>query len=100
MSTGRVAGKVKFFDSGKGYGFITPVDGSADVFVHYSEIKLDGFKTLNQEEDVEYRLNMDEDRGGKLFATEVTGVHGGQLLGQQTRQRSDRGNNRYDDAPY
>jgi hypothetical protein len=43
---------------------------------------------------------MDEERGGKLFATEVTGVAGGQLLGQQTRQRSDRGNNRYDDAPY
>jgi CspA family cold shock protein len=43
MSTGTV----KWFDAGKGYGFITPEDGSKDLFVHHSEIQTDGYATLN-----------------------------------------------------
>ncbi|MBI5022242.1 MAG: cold-shock protein [Ignavibacteriales bacterium] len=53
MSTG----KVKWFDGKKGFGFITPTDGSADVFVHFSAIKSDNeFKTLKEGMMVEYEL--------------------------------------------
>lgn len=47
-------GTVKFFSAGKGYGFINPDDGSDDVFVHYSVIQADGFKTLDEGDKVEY----------------------------------------------
>ena len=46
-------GKVKWFNDAKGYGFITHEDGR-DVFVHYSAIEGDGFRTLIQGQDVEY----------------------------------------------
>lgn len=49
-------GKVKWFSSEKGYGFITPDDGSKDVFVHHSSIKMDGFKTLAEEQVVEFEV--------------------------------------------
>ncbi|HEV3472752.1 MAG TPA: cold-shock protein [Actinomycetota bacterium] len=39
-------GTVKWFNEAKGYGFITPEDGSKDLFVHFSNIEADGFKTL------------------------------------------------------
>ena len=39
-------GTVKWFNEAKGYGFITPEDGSKDLFVHFSNIESDGFKTL------------------------------------------------------
>ena len=47
-------GTVKWFNSDKGYGFIAPDDGSADVFVHHSTIKIDGFRTLQENQRVEY----------------------------------------------
>lgn len=46
-------GKVKWFNDAKGYGFITHADGR-DVFVHYSSIEGDGFRTLNPGQEVEY----------------------------------------------
>ena len=53
-------GKVKTFNEKKGYGFITPTDGSPDVFVHFSNIYGDGFKTLNQGDMVEYGVQETE----------------------------------------
>lgn len=47
-------GTVKWFDESKGFGFITPKDGSADVFVHYSAIVSAGYKSLADGQEVEY----------------------------------------------
>lgn len=47
-------GKVKWFNVQKGYGFITPDDGSTDVFVHYTAVDCKGFKNLKEGDAVEY----------------------------------------------
>ena len=47
-------GIVKWFSEQKGYGFITPDDGARDLFVHYSNIDIDGFKTLRDGQKVEF----------------------------------------------
>ena len=47
-------GTVKWFDESKGFGFITPADGSKDVFVHFSAIQSDGFRTLAEGQEVTY----------------------------------------------
>jgi len=49
-------GKVKWFSNKKGYGFIQSEEGK-DIFVHYSAIKEDGYRSLTQGQDVEYELS-------------------------------------------
>lgn len=49
-------GTVKWFNAEKGYGFIAPDQGGADVFVHYSEIQGSGFRTLEENQHVEFEL--------------------------------------------
>jgi CspA family cold shock protein len=51
----RVIGKVKWFNASKGYGFIERSDGP-DVFVHYSAIQSEGFRTLDEGQEVEFSI--------------------------------------------
>jgi cold shock protein len=53
---GMPQGTVKWFDEGKGYGFITPDDGSEDLFVHHTGIAGSGFKSLEEGESVSYEV--------------------------------------------
>jgi CspA family cold shock protein len=59
-----VRGKVKWFNDQKGYGFIAKDDGSGDVFVHFSVIQGEGFKTLAEGDSVEFDV-VDSDKGPK-----------------------------------
>jgi len=49
------SGVVKWFNNAKGFGFIEPKDGGDDIFVHYSAIKSDGYKTLSEGQQVSYQ---------------------------------------------
>jgi cold shock protein len=49
-------GTVKWFNANKGFGFIAPDDGDADVFVHYSAIEISGYRSLEENQKVEYTL--------------------------------------------
>lgn len=52
--TTKITGLVKWFNPEKGFGFITPKDGSKDVFVHFSAIQSNDFRTLNENQEVEF----------------------------------------------
>ena len=67
MSTGTV----KWFDASKGFGFIIPDEGGKDLFVHHSEIKVEGYATLEDGQKVQYEIG--EGRKGPC-ATNVTPV--------------------------
>ncbi|MDA8110046.1 MAG: cold-shock protein [Betaproteobacteria bacterium] len=49
-------GTVKWFDDAKGYGFITPDDGGKDLFAHHSAIQMNGFKSLKENQKVEFEV--------------------------------------------
>jgi cold shock protein len=67
----RTRGTVKWFNGDKGFGFISQEDGD-DLFVHYSEIQSDGFRTLNEGDNVEFEIT----QGKKgLQASSVTVVN-------------------------
>lgn len=59
-----IYGTVKFFDAKKGFGFITAHtdDGDLDVFAHYSQIQSDGFKSLNEGDQVQFEI-METEKG-------------------------------------
>ncbi len=59
-------GTVKFFNENKGFGFITPDDGAADVFVHISSVQASGLQTLERDQKVEFNVEPD-DRGPKAI---------------------------------
>ncbi|CAG0887610.1 unnamed protein product, partial [Cyprideis torosa] len=78
-------GKCKWFNVAKGWGFITPNDGTQDVFVHQSVIKMDGFRSLGDEEEVEFEYKTSE-KG--LEATLVRGPRGNDIHGSDRRPLS------------
>ena len=65
-----MTGKVKWFNAEKGYGFLSNDEGGEDVFVHFSAIQTDGYRTLEEGQKVEFEEEMDE-RKGKLRAANV-----------------------------
>ena len=64
-------GRVKWFNDAKGYGFIEQPDGGEDVFVHFTAIAMEGFKTLSEGQEVEFEIKQG-DKG--LQAANVTRV--------------------------
>ncbi|MGI6404086.1 MAG: cold-shock protein [Oscillospiraceae bacterium] len=65
------SGTVKWFNSEKGFGFITNDNGSDDVFVHFSAIQADGYKSLNEGDKVTFDTEMDPKNSSKLRAVNV-----------------------------
>ena len=51
-----VTGVVKWFNNAKGYGFVTPDEGEQDIFVHFSAIEMDGYRTLKEGQRVEFEV--------------------------------------------
>jgi cold shock CspA family protein len=93
-SGGRKQGVCKWFNSKKGFGFITPKDGSEDIFVHQTAIHAEGFRSLAEQEPVEYETAVDEQ--GRVKALNVTGPNGAYVKGapkprQRFNNRSRRG---------
>ena len=64
-------GTVKWFNEQKGFGFVSDDDGSGDVFVHFSAIQMDGFKTLSEGQKVTFDTEADPRDPGKLRAVNV-----------------------------
>lgn len=79
MTTEKKHGECKWFNSKKGFGFITPKDGSEDVFVHQTAIHAEGFRSLAEKEPVEYDTTIDEN--GRVKALNVTGPAGAYVQG-------------------
>ncbi len=66
-----IYGKVKWFDSKKGYGFIEKEDGSGDVFVHYADIVGDGYRVLREGDRVKFEIATSP-KGEKALKVERT----------------------------
>ena len=64
-------GTVKWFNAEKGFGFISNDEGGDDVFVHFSAIQADGFRTLNEGQRVSYDTEPDPKNSSKLRAVNV-----------------------------
>ena len=65
-------GTVKWFNPEKGFGFITPDDGSADVFVHFSAIQGDGYRNLEENQKVEFDVSQGQ-KGPQASNVRVVG---------------------------
>lgn len=63
-------GTVKWFNANKGYGFLKPSDGGADVFVHMTDLKKSGLSSLSEGAPIEYSVELDR-RTGKSVATDL-----------------------------
>ena len=68
-----MTGTVKWFNAGKGYGFISNDEGGEDIFVHFSAIQIEGFKTLRDGQKVSFEV-VEDPSNGKLRAANVTPI--------------------------
>lgn len=95
--TEKIQGSVKWFSNKKGYGFITPNEGSPiseDIFVHQSAIHSEGYRTLDDEWQVEFEIGHDDD--GKPKAENVTALGGGPCTGPRKARVNQRQRRRRD----
>ncbi len=74
------------FNTQKGFGFITPDDGSSEIFVHQTAIQVEGFRSLAEGEPVEYKVITE---GGRTKAVDVTGPDGADVQGAPFQPKSD-----------
>ena len=65
-------GSVKWFNTTKGYGFITPDEGGSDAFVHITAVQRSGLQGLNEGQKIQYELK--EQRNGKMAAEELVAI--------------------------
>lgn len=65
-------GTVKWFNTTKGYGFITPDEGGSDAFVHITAVQRSGLQGLNEGQKIQYELK--EQRNGKMAAEELVAI--------------------------
>jgi CspA family cold shock protein len=68
----KLTGRVKWFNSQKGFGFIVPDNGGKDLFVHFSAIQSSGYKTLKEGQKVEFEIEKTE-KGDKAVNVKVVG---------------------------
>jgi CspA family cold shock protein len=59
----RMMGVVSWFSNSRGYGFVTPDDGSKDIFAHFSNVTMNGYKTLKEGQRVEFEIGEIEGKG-------------------------------------
>jgi len=78
-------GTCKWFNSSKGFGFITPADGSEDLFVHQTSLYSRGFRNLAENEELEFEVEVDSN--GRKKAINVTGPNGDFVKGEDNRSR-------------
>lgn len=81
------SGTVKFFNPGKGFGFITPDDGSPDVFVHVSAVERSGLRELSEGDRVSFEVEEDR-RSGRLAASDLRVTGSGPGPARRTAERS------------
>jgi CspA family cold shock protein len=59
----RIRGLVKWFSNQRGYGFVAPEQGGSDIFVHFSNVQMSGYKTLREGQKVEFEVGIIEKNG-------------------------------------
>ncbi|CEG01377.1 Cold-shock protein, DNA-binding [Ostreococcus tauri] len=97
----RTLGTVTWFNCVRGYGYVRPHDGSEDVFVHQSELQMDGFRSVWEGDEIEFELDDDERRRAK----NVTGPAGAPLkktpkqFYRRVRKDGNEQSRRHQDAP-
>lgn len=86
-------GKVAWFNSFRGFGFITIDDGSGDVYVHQSNINMEGFRKLEEGATVQFQVGIDnsERGGGKAYAFDVTSLSAGDSDGGEDDETANDG---------